>query len=108
MSAHIVFDPPLDTDETAWLDQQLGTVRGGVRDLVAAAVLRGPWVLMEVVDWRVELRQYVDTDLTLELVIWRVGSFSPHRGRFTSAELREIHTVNQARTVAGALELVTP
>lgn len=107
MTAHIVFDPPLDTDETEWLDMSLGRVRGGVRDLVAAAVLRGPWILHDVTDWRVNIRQHVDADLTLELVIFRVY-VGPNAGRFTSAELREIHTVNQARRVDHALELITP
>lgn len=103
MTAPLKFDPPLTTDETEWLDMNLGRVRGGVRDLVAASVLRGPWALMDVMDWRVNLRRHLDRDLTLELVIWRGWN-----GRFNSSELHEIHTVNRGRSIAHTLELVTP
>ncbi len=88
-----------------WLEDRLGNVTQTVRDLVAAAVLDGPYGLVSVTSYRIELTAHPAEGVELQLVIWLRETNTRRRG-FHSLQVWQSRRTDNTRRADEAMHLI--
>ncbi len=87
-----------------WLEDRLGNVTQTVRDLVAAAVLDGPYGLMSATAYRIEMTTCPAEGVELQLVIW-LRETNGRRG-FHSLQVWQSRRTDNTRRADEAMHLI--